>query len=42
VNENYSDRVSDSGGLACGICGRSVYRHNVTEFCQEIERNRAA
>jgi len=36
VDERYSDRVSDSAGPECRICGRSVYEHGVTEFCLTI------
>lgn len=32
------DWVSDSAGPECRVCGRSVYEHGVTEFCQEIAR----
>lgn len=32
------DWVSDSAGPECGVCGRSVYEHGVTEFCQELVR----
>lgn len=30
------DWVSDSAGPECQICGRSVYEHDVTEFCQQM------
>jgi len=32
------DWVTDSAGPECGVCGRSVYEHKVTEFCQQIAR----
>lgn len=28
------DWVSDPAGPECRICGRSVYKHGVVEFCQ--------
>ena len=36
------DWVSDNAGPECRICGRSVYDHAVTEFCQLEERKVAA
>jgi len=33
------DWVSDAAGPECRVCGRSVYEHGVTEFCQEIARH---
>ena len=37
-----ADWVSDSAGPECGVCGRSVYEHGVTEFCQQIVREMAS
>lgn len=33
-----TDWVMDDAGPTCGVCGRSVYRHGVTEFCQQVAR----
>ena len=41
-DERYSDRVTAPAGAECGICGRSVYEHGVTEFCELVERIRVA
>jgi len=32
------DWVSDAAGPECGVCGRSVYEHGVTEFCEQVAR----
>lgn len=37
--KNVFDWVSDAAGPECRVCGRSVYEHGVTEFCQEMARH---
>jgi len=40
VKSTKEDRewVMESAGAVCGVCGRSVYGHKVTEFCELIAR----
>ena len=39
---NQRDWVLDSAGPECRVCGRSVYEHGVTEFCEGSERRAAS